>query len=145
MEKNKQPKIYLVFKILAPIFLVAAIVLIVLGTAVYPQTYNGNPVAPNPALFAPGFFMVFIAILSLVFGFVPEIKALQIKTQKYVQEENKKDLTQIVDTGADIVSDGVTKTAAAFKKGMKETMYCKHSGAEIDSDSKFCKKCGKEQ
>ena len=30
----------------------------------------------------------------------------------------------------------------AIKEGLKDTMYCKHCGKEVDVDSKFCKHCG---
>lgn len=41
----------------------------------------------------------------------------------------------------------ISPKARAIKEGLTEdeTIYCKHCGASIDSDSTFCKKCGKEQ
>ena len=60
-------------------------------------------------------------------------------------EENKDDLKHIADNTADIVNEALTKTAEAFKNGIKDTKFCKHCGAQIDADSKFCSKCGKEQ
>lgn len=39
-----------------------------------------------------------------------------------------------------------TKYMDALKiYNIEETMFCKHCGTPIDIDSKFCKKCGKEQ
>ena len=33
-----------------------------------------------------------------------------------------------------------------IKDGFNQNnVFCKHCGCEIDADSKFCKKCGKEQ
>ena len=69
-----------------------------------------------------------------------------VKTTKGIMDENEDDLRHISSKGADIASDGITKTVRAIKKGMNDdTVYCKHCGTSIDSDSTFCKKCGKEQ
>ena len=78
-------------------------------------------------------------------GFRPEITKMATKSAKYIQDENKEDLKDIVDTTADIAGDAITKTTKAIKKGLKDTKFCKHCGAEIDADSKFCSSCGKEQ
>ena len=59
--------------------------------------------------------------------------------------EKKGDLTDIADTGADIASGAIKKTVKAIKEGLKDTKFCKHCGAEIDANSVFCNKCGKEQ
>ena len=92
-------------------------------------------------------FGIFVGILCLVLGFAPEISKFKIETAKYIQEQNKEDLTDIATNTADIMEDAVAKTAGAVRKGFAKeaTMYCKHCGAVIDSDSKFCKSCGKEQ
>ena len=90
-------------------------------------------------------FGFMIAFVGLALGFRPEIAKLKTKTAKYIQEENKDDLTDIASNTADITSDAITKTTKAIKKGINDTMFCKHCGSEIDADSKFCKKCGKEQ
>ena len=75
-------------------------------------------------------------------GFRPEMAKLSTKTAKYIQEENKEDLKEIVTTTAEIHSEAVTVTTKAIKEGLKDTMYCKHCGKEVDIDSKFCKHCG---
>ena len=77
--------------------------------------------------------------------FRPEIAKLSMKTAKYVQEENKEDLTDMADTGADIISDAVKKVASSVNDGMRKSKFCKHCGAEIDEDSRYCSRCGKEQ
>ena len=70
-----------------------------------------------------------------------------VKTTKGIMDENEDDLRHISSKGADIASDGITKTVRAIKKGMSDAgdVYCKHCGESIDSDSTFCKACGKKQ
>ena len=70
-----------------------------------------------------------------------------VKTTKGILDENEEDLRHIATKGADISKDAITTTTRAIKKGLteEETVYCKHCGASIDSDSTFCKKCGKKQ
>ena len=75
----------------------------------------------------------------------PSMKGLLPEADKYIQQENKEDLKDIISTTADIASEAVTKTATEIKQGIEDTIFCKHCGAKIDFDSKFCKKCGKEQ
>ena len=57
----------------------------------------------------------------------------------------KEDLKDIVDNTLDITHDAIVKTSSAIKNAGQETKFCKHCGAQIDSDSRFCSKCGKEQ
>ena len=87
----------------------------------------------------------FIGISCFATGFIPQMSKLSIKTTKYLQQENKEDLTDIANTSADIAGGAITKTTRAIKKGIKDTKFCKHCGAEIDADSKFCNSCGGEQ
>ena len=70
-----------------------------------------------------------------------------VKTTKGIMDENEDDLRHISSKGADIASDGITKTVRAIKKGMSDAgdVYCKQCGESIDSDSTFCKACGKKQ
>ena len=89
-------------------------------------------------------FGLFLGVSCLVMGFKPEITKHTIKTTKYIQEENKEELKEMLLTTAEIHSEAVTTTAKAVKAGMSDTMYCKHCGQKIDSNSKFCKYCGKE-
>jgi len=51
----------------------------------------------------------------------------------------------MVTKSANIAKDAIETTVRAIKKGITEDekMYCKHCGAFIDKDSKFCKECGK--
>ena len=92
-----------------------------------------------------GIACCFISLPFLLLGFRPEIAKMKVKSAKYIQQANKEDLTDIVSDTADIAGDAVTKTTRAIKKGLADTMYCKHCGAEIDRDSKFCSVCGQAQ
>lgn len=96
----------------------------------------------------------------------------QIKATKYMLDESKNDLTDIATTSSDIFiqaqkeilnnneedlknmqtkkaninKESIEITANALKNGFSfSKIYCKYCGTSIDNDSKFCKKCGKEQ
>ena len=93
-----------------------------------------------------GCFGIFVGVSSLMIGFRPEMTKMGVKTAKYIQQENKDDFKDIVNTGADIAGDAITKVTRSIKEGLEEEkMYCKHCGALIDADSRFCNKCGQEQ
>ena len=78
---------------------------------------------------------------------IQDLGEIGVKTTKGIMDENEDDLRHISSKGADIASDGITKTVRAIKKGMSDAgdVYCKHCGESIDSDSSFCKACGKKQ
>lgn len=149
MSNSNKPKIFLVLKIIASILIVAGIVLIVLGTAVYPMMFNGAPHGPNPAFFVPGMVLLTFSLPILVFSFMPEFKGVAIKITKSILNANKNDLTDIANTTAEINKSSIYTTAKTASKGFKDgssnTKFCKECGAEIDEDSKFCSKCGKKQ
>ena len=158
-NKNQEPKIFKVLRIVAPCLLIGGIVLIVLAWTVFSkETWHGKDA--NWGLFIPGILACFFSFPAFFTGFSPKIAKTMnraslyineeiapdfIKSQKRIQQANKEDLTDIASTGADISSVAVTKTVRAIKKGLKDTMFCKHCGAEIDIDSKFCNSCGGEQ
>ena len=136
---NKKPSHFLVFKIAGILGLVIFIIGIIKLLTGF-DDFESND-------FLIGMFMMpiglFIGFTGLMIGFRPEISKLSIKTAKYLQEENKDELKQITSTSAEIVSEALTTTVQTIKEGLKETMFCKHCGKEIDADSKFCKHCGK--
>lgn len=69
-----------------------------------------------------------------------------IKGKKKVLDENEDTLKEMAIQEANIDKERIEITTRAIKKGLTaEKMYCKHCGASIDGDSKFCKKCGKAQ
>lgn len=70
-----------------------------------------------------------------------------IKATRGIIDENEVDLRHISGKSADINKDAVKTTVSAIKEGLtgESNIYCKHCGASIDSDSTFCKACGKKQ
>ena len=89
--------------------------------------------------------ILFVGILSTVLGFRPEMAKIHTKVSKHILEENRQDLTEIAETHSEINSKAITKTAKAVKEGLNDTVFCKHCGEKIDSDSNFCKHCGMSQ
>ena len=140
-NENKKPKHFLVFKILGILFVIVAVIGFVLSFTGFGNFENNN--------FMIGGFMftfgLFLAIMFLSIGFRPEITKMSATSARYIQQENKAELTQIINTTADISSDALTKTSKAIKKGFTDCKFCKHCGVEIDADSTFCKECGKQQ
>ena len=69
-----------------------------------------------------------------------------INMKKNILNQNKDSLKDIADIEANIKKGYVKTVAKSIKEGLEEDIiYCKYCGSMIDSDSKFCKKCGKEQ
>lgn len=138
---NKKPIHFLVLKIVGFIGVCVAITGIVL-------TIKGFGDFESDNFMIGGFvsvFGIFVGLSGLVAGFRPEITKMITKSNRYIQQENKEDLSDIASTSAEIAKDAVTTTTRAIKEGLSgENVYCKHCGASIDADSKFCNKCGKE-
>ena len=76
-----------------------------------------------------------------------EIAKMQAELEKDILEDNQEILKETANKKAHINKEAVKAMAGAVKEGFSENgaVFCKHCGASIDSDSKFCKKCGKEQ
>ena len=135
-----RPRHFWIFKIIGVIGAVATVTGIVLTVAGFGDFESNN--------FMIGGFVAVIGVmmtaLGIAIGFGPEIAKARAKTLRYIQEENKDDLTAIANNSAEIMSDAVSKTANAIANGVQKTMFCKHCGARIDADSTFCSQCGKE-
>ena len=140
-DKNQKPSHLLVFKVVGFVGIGVAIVGFILLISGF-QSVEPTPFMLGGFMTSMGMFTGFVGI---TFGFRPEIVKLSVRTAKYVQEENKEDLTDMADTGADIISDAVKKVASSVNDGMRKSKFCKHCGAEIDEDSRYCSRCGKEQ
>ena len=134
------PRYLWIFKIIGVIGAIASVTGIVLAITGFGDFESNN--------FMIGGFMAVIGFMmtgfGITIGFAPEIAKARTKAVRYIQEENKEDLTAIANNSADIMSDAVSKTANALANGVQKTMFCKHCGARIDIDSKFCSSCGKE-
>ena len=98
--------------------------------------------------------MWIIGLVAPIFGFAmifsPKLRAKfmshQLKASKYMMEENEELLKELSTKSANLSKDGIKIKAGAFKEGFSVgSIYCKHCGFAIDSDSKFCKACGKRQ
>lgn len=90
-----------------------------------------------------GFAFTFAIMLSPKFK--AKIMGKQIEAGRYMVEEHKDDFKSISDNIADATKGATKTTVRAIKEGFKDTVFCKHCGAEIEADSKFCKVCGKKQ
>ena len=149
-RKNKKPIIFLILKIVGFVLLAVGITLIIVSTTIeVPEMGEDNwfdMETKQSGLMFGGIACCVFAISIIIAGFMTEIAKVNMKTMKYIQGENKEVLTDIADTSADISKGAVTKMTKAVKQGFAEDqMFCKHCGASIDIDSKFCNKCGKEQ
>lgn len=175
-EKAKLPKIFLILRFVALGLFVVGVTLIVLACTVL-STEEWHGTEPSFGCLIPGVLCVFFAIPCTFIGLMPSINKVAIKTSKYIQESNKEDLTDlmstgmgiginatsqainenkddirnIADKGADIMSGPVETLSRSAGRGFREgyatadTMFCKHCGATIDRDSKFCSECGGQQ
>lgn len=76
-----------------------------------------------------------------------ELGSIAAKARKNILIENEDELRFSANKQAEINKDAIKTSMHAIKEGLteEETVYCKHCGASIDADSKFCKSCGKEQ
>ena len=136
--QNKKPKHLLIFKIIGFFAIIVAIIGTVLTVTGFGD-FQSNKFMVGAVMSCFGFFTGFTC---LTIGFGPEISSRMTKTAKYIQKQNQEDLTEIANTSADIQSEALSKKVKAVKKGLKDTLYCKYCGAEIDIDSKFCSSCG---
>ena len=138
---NNKPSYFLKFKIIGVVGVIAALTGFILAITGFGDFESNN--------FMIGGFLSVAGIMmsgvGLMLGFAPEIAQARAKAARYIQEENKEDLSAIASNQAEIMSDAISTTASAFADGLKKTMFCKHCGAKIDADSKFCSVCGKEQ
>lgn len=134
-----KPKHFWIFKIIGIIGVVTMVTGVVLALVGFGDFESNN--------YMIGCFMapigVLMTALGITIGFSPEIAKARAKTLRYIQEENKEELTAIATNNAEIMSDAISKTADAVTSGMQKTMFCKHCGKTISIDSTFCSHCGK--
>jgi hypothetical protein len=140
MKNNNKPKHLVFLKIIGILGIVAAAIGVVLVTTGFGVSGESFMIGSILVCFGLG-----VGSSCLMIGFRPELTKFGTKTAKYIQKENQEDFTDIASTTADITSGAITTVAKSIKKGLKDTIFCKHCGQEIDADSKFCSKCGDEQ
>ena len=69
-----------------------------------------------------------------------------IETEKSILDSNEEALKEIAKKSAIIEKEALKIKASAIKEGILENKtYCKYCKEVIDSNSNFCKKCGKKQ
>ena len=78
---------------------------------------------------------------------IKDINALggEVMVDSYNEILDKKgdDMKKAVDKTTDISKDSIRTVVKSIKEGLEADIYCKHCGNAIDTDSKFCKFCGK--
>ena len=110
----------------------------------------------NQTVFNIIFYAIWILVgagfvFTIAMMFSPKLRgkmmSKQVKSVKYMMDESKDEIHNISSDMADATKDGIRTTVSTIREGIKgeQTAYCKHCGASIDADSKFCKSCGKEQ
>ena len=144
-QKADKPKIFTILKIVAPIFFAVGITLIVLACTVLGDKHEfmgETEIWPNVACLIPGILVTFMGIPCTIWAFTPQINKTVIETNKYLQQENKENLTAIANTGAEINREAVTTTARAIKEGLMDGQTATLPLQQDDVDpQKFCKHC----
>ena len=133
MSKLKEPKHFKVLRILAFSLLSAGILLIVLGCAVFRvEAFVGDGTDANFALLMPGIFLCFFSAPCFFMGFMPKINKMNIETTKYLQQSNKNNLTDILNskTRIGLLSDCMS---CNFKEN-SPCDYCMNQGGRYTRD-----------
>lgn len=87
-----------------------------------------------------GFFLTVVGcMIRFVVGNHRQIMAYQVQQGMPIAQEGIEKMSPSMGNAAKEIAKGI-------KEGMSgdETVYCKHCGAQIDADSNFCNKCGKQ-
>ena len=92
--------------------------------------------------------IIFITTFAIIIS--PKLRAKmlskQIKGMSDMIYDSKDDLRDISNNLADVSREALKMKSRAIRGGFEGNyIYCKHCGSSIDDDSRFCKKCGKEQ
>ena len=130
----KEPKFLLIFKIVG-------VILTVTGIILFAQSFF-DPFSEAQFIAIP---LIFFGSVALMYGFLPTMSKLHVKTTKYMQQELKDELKDISITNQEIRNESLKRDAKAIKEGFTsgDTVFCKYCGGEIEKDSIFCKFCGK--
>ena len=125
-NKKKLPKIFIVLRIAAFIGIGIAFILFVKGIFIrtlyhiMPYLYSNlwfSITAKRTELYYGGGAVIIFSLFLLLVSYIPKIQKIGIKTQRYIVNENQKDLKDLSNQVADITSDGITIVAKSIKKG----------------------------
>ena len=116
MKKNNKPVHLIILKIAGFLFVAMAVVGAILAVKSF-GNHESNKFMIGGIMTVLG---VFIGFSCLTYGFTPEFIKMHTKTQKYIQDINKDDLTDIKTADAEIVEQAITKATKAVKKGLSE-------------------------
>lgn len=73
-------------------------------------------------------------------------KSIEVNAEKEMLDNNEEIMKDNITKKANINKEGIEITAKAIKEGLSNNkVYCKYCRKLIDSDSKYCKACGREQ
>ena len=86
-----------------------------------------------------GFGLFWVGIICFNSSHSRQISAYMMQQHMPLSQEYIKKMSPSMGTAAKEIAKGI-------KDGMSadESFYCKHCGAQIDADSNFCNKCGKQ-
>ena len=107
--------------------------------------------ATGSAMIIPGFGITLIGcMLRFIVGNRRNIMAYQMQQVMPIAQEGMEKMTPTLKNITNEMAPSYGTVAKEIAKGIKagmadeEFVYCKHCGAQIDSDSSFCKVCGKQ-
>lgn len=139
--KKKQPVHCILLKVLWS-FLVAYTIFAIVMIIRLVGGISGNGSLVN-AIFA--MFGVLSAVLVFVLfpkAFEPELTAMKMKKDLYVQDKTKSMQEEYASTDADINHRSIKKRTRSVKQGLS-IENCPHCGDKVDANENFCSKCGK--
>lgn len=92
-------------------------------------------------------------MLSFVFGIIIPLAMFGTAYGRNISAFNAQQTIPVTQETIEKMAPSIGKVGGAIAKEVGDTIkesnenqiYCKHCGSQIDEDSKFCKKCGKEQ
>mgnify|MGYP003311132935 CR=1 FL=1 len=102
---------------------------------------NWFELSSRSALFKVGGFSLTIVgcMIRFVVANQRQIMAYQVQQGMPIAQEGMEKMSPTMENAAKEIAKGI-------KEGLSddEKVYCKHCGAQIDADSNFCNKCGKQ-
>ncbi len=141
MKKKKQPVHCILLKVLWG-FLVAYTIFSIFFIISLISGSSGNGVMVNAVFSMLGVLTGILVWVLFPKAFEPELTAMRIKKDLYVQDKTKAMQEEIASTDADIKHRSIKKKTRSVKQGLS-VENCPHCGDKVDADENFCNKCGK--